>query len=524
MKTGSIAHQEVIGLDNETAAQSKKQLTASTLDVVVNNQRVTGLDSETAHQLKTQLRLTEPDSDSFTDAVPLARLPLLTETMDEHFTVPKGSPFLHPDAPVPTLDKMMLLAEREIDIKAKQLAWVGAATSQVEQVGHGYVIRYEAADIYYSTATGAHEVHGDIRAKYNVFGAAKGVLGLPTTDETPTPRSVINGIGSFNHFEGGSIYWTSNTGPMMVRGVIRDMWAAQGWENSQEFGYPVIDYLTTTGNPPEHWNGFQNGGIYSKNNIAAEAIVAEIDPQALTDLVRKTFDKALKAADPDLGIEGGVNVLNISDWGYGFWESRKRMITYEINGFYSNGIPLVADPTFRLELQFLFALTTFTEHCDSIRATLRDLEAKLKSTDKFLVEAMPGEQHPPKPVLNPAWKDLSNRVDSTGFALQACERSNTSAYSTLSKIDKTLAVYLPHWRISTSGAGSGKLQDRLVAAIPDKFPLAVTTIPAKALLIDVLVTPQGGLKFLLEPNVDFPAEGVFRGLVFQGQLNSFIES
>jgi hypothetical protein len=137
---------------------------------------------------------------------------------------------------------------------------------------------------------------------------------------------------------------------MMVRGVIRDMWAAQGWEASEEFGFPVIDYLTTTGNPPEHWNGFQNGGIYSKNNIAAEAIVAEIDPEALTGLVRKTFDKALKAADPDLGIEGGVNVLNISDWGYGFWESRKRMITYEINGFYSNGIPLVADPTFRLEL------------------------------------------------------------------------------------------------------------------------------------------------------------------------------
>jgi len=28
------------------------------------------------------------------------------------------------------------------------------------------------------------------------------------------------------------------------------------------------------------------------------------------------------------------------------------MITYEINGFYSNGLPLVADPTFRVELQF----------------------------------------------------------------------------------------------------------------------------------------------------------------------------
>lgn len=327
MKTATAVHQEIIGLDSATAYQTKKQLTAPALDVVVNNQRIAGVDSETAHQLKTQLRLTEPAPDTFIDSIPLKRLPLLTEAMDEHFTVPKGSPVLHPDEPVPTLDKMMLLAEREIGIKARQLAWVGAATSQIEQAGSGYIIRYQAADIYYSTATGAHEVHGDIRAKYNVFGAANGVLGLPVTDETGTP----DGIGRFNHFEGGSIYWTPNTGPMMVRGVIRDMWAAQGWENSQEFGYPVIDYLTTTGNPPEHWNGFQNSGIYSKNDIAAEALFAQISPEDLTGLVRKTFDKALKAADPDLGIEGGVNVLNVSDWGYGFWESRKRTITYEIN-------------------------------------------------------------------------------------------------------------------------------------------------------------------------------------------------
>ena len=178
MKTGSVAYQQVAELDSEAAHQSRKQLTASTLDVVVNNQRMTGLDSETAHQLKTQLRLAEPVPDTFIDSIPLKRLPLLTETMDEHFTVPKGSPFLHPDTPVPTLDKMMLLAEREIGIKAKQLSWVGAATSQVEQVGHGYVVRYEAADIYYSTATGAHEVHGDIRAKYNVVRRSKWGVGF----------------------------------------------------------------------------------------------------------------------------------------------------------------------------------------------------------------------------------------------------------------------------------------------------------------------------------------------------------
>lgn len=516
MKT-EFRHQQVITLDSEPTHQRKQQTAAPALDAVVNYQRITGLDSETAHRLKKQLKLTAPLPDTFIDSIPQTRLPQLAETVyDAHFTL-HGSPVFHPDVPVPTLDKAMLAAEHAIEAKARELGWVGADISQIDQMGRGYVIRFEAADIYYSPATGAHEVHGDIRAKYNAFGAANGILGLPTTDETGTP----DGIGRFNHFEGGSIYWTLNTGPMMVRGAIRDMWAAQGWENSQ-FGYPVIDWLT--GNPPEHWNGFQNGGIYSKGDIAAQALVAEIAPQDLTDLVRKTFDTVLKAADPDLGIEGGVNVLNVSDWGFGFWESRKRLITFELNGFYSNGIPYVADPTFRLELQFLFALTTFKEHCDSIRATLRNLEAQLKSTGKFLVEAMPGEKNPPKPVLNPVWKELSNRVNAAGFALQECEKSNTSAYSTLSKVDKTLAVYLTHWRISTSGLGSDKLQQRLVANIPAKFPFAVKTIPAVALLIDILLTPEGGLKFLLEPNIDFPGEGEFRRLVFQTELNSFIES
>jgi hypothetical protein len=523
MKTASVAQLQVIGLDSETTRQPKNQPTASALDVIVSNQRIAGLDGETAHQLKKQLKITAPAPDMFIDPIPQRRLPLLAETMGGNFTVRKASPVLHPGTPVPTLDKMMLLAEREIDAKARILAWVGAVISQIEQAGQGYFIRYENADIYYSAVTGAHEVHGEIRAKYNALGAANGTLGLPTTDESATPRSVINGIGSFNHFEGGSIYWTSDTGPMMVRGAIGDMWAAQGWENSS-FGFPIVDCITTNGNPPEQWSGFQNGGIYAKNGVAAEALVAEIAPQDLTDLVRKTFDKTLKAANSDLGIEGGVNVLDISSWGYGFWESRKRTITYEINGFYSNGFPYVADPTFRLELQFLFELTTFTEHCDSLRAALHDLEVKLGGIDKFLAEPVPGEKNPPKPVLNPEWKEMSNRVNAAGFALQECEKTNTSGYPTLSQMDKTLVVYLMHWRISTSGAFSGTLQERLVEKLPAKFPFAVKTIPAITRLIDILVTPEGGLKFLLEPNIDFPPEGEWRRLLFQGELNSFIES
>ena len=54
----------------------------------------------------------------------------------------------------------------------------------------------------------AFEVHGDIRKKYDVLGGPGGPLGLPLTDETATP----DGVGRFNHFQGGSIYWTPRTG------------------------------------------------------------------------------------------------------------------------------------------------------------------------------------------------------------------------------------------------------------------------------------------------------------------------
>lgn len=90
-------------------------------------------------------------------------------------------------------------------------------------------------------------------------------------------------------------------------------------------------------------------------------------------------------------------------------------------------------------------------------------------------------------------------------------------------VDKTLVIYLKRLPIATSGIGHGTLAERLKAEIPKKFPFTVRTIPAAALLIDILVTSQGGLQFLLEPDVDFPPIGVFRRDRFQDQLNALLE-
>ena len=83
------------------------------------------------------------------------------------------------------------------------------------------------------------EVHGAIRARYLALGAEASVLGYPVTDETGTP----DGIGRFNHFQAGSIYWTPSTGAHEVHGLIRALWSAAGWERDPSLGYPITDEL-----------------------------------------------------------------------------------------------------------------------------------------------------------------------------------------------------------------------------------------------------------------------------------------
>jgi uncharacterized protein with LGFP repeats len=102
---------------------------------------------------------------------------------------------------------------------------------------------FERGSIYWHPATGAFEVHGSIRAKWQALGSE--AFGYPVTDETAT----AGGQGRFNHFRdvlhGGatadaSIFWSQDTNAHVVRGAIRRRWAELGWENSY-LGYPVTD-------------------------------------------------------------------------------------------------------------------------------------------------------------------------------------------------------------------------------------------------------------------------------------------
>ncbi|MGY2084282.1 LGFP repeat-containing protein [Blastococcus sp. SYSU DS0539] len=122
------------------------------------------------------------------------------------------------------------------------------------------------ADDFTSPATGTRSVVGAILANYRALGGPAGVLGYPTTDELPTR----NGIGRYNHFQRGSIYWLPSTGAHEVRGGIRQEWAATGWENGP-LGFPVTGELPTR-QAGAAYSTFQFGSIYWSAGTGAHAV------------------------------------------------------------------------------------------------------------------------------------------------------------------------------------------------------------------------------------------------------------
>jgi uncharacterized protein with LGFP repeats len=120
----------------------------------------------------------------------------------------------------------------------------------------GTYVNTEWGRIFCRSDVGAREVHGSILAKYDQYGAEWSFLGYPTTDETSTP----DGVGRYNHFQAGSIYWHPDLGAFVIYGLIRQKWADLGWERSW-LGYPTTD---ETGTPDGvgRFNHFQNGSIY----------------------------------------------------------------------------------------------------------------------------------------------------------------------------------------------------------------------------------------------------------------------
>jgi M6 family metalloprotease-like protein len=101
---------------------------------------------------------------------------------------------------------------------------------------------YSRGAIYWHPTTGAHEIHGQIYDRYNRMNSHFSILGYPTTDQLPARDRV----GRFNHFMGGSIYWSPQTEAHSIHGPIKQKWEDMGAETGS-LGYPISEADQTLG-------------------------------------------------------------------------------------------------------------------------------------------------------------------------------------------------------------------------------------------------------------------------------------
>lgn len=202
----------------------------------------------------------------------------------------------------------------------------------------------------------AFETHGAIRSTFGQMGWESGFLGFPTTDETKTP----DGVGRFNHFEGGSIYWKPTISAHEVHGLIRGYWAAHGWETNPDLGYPISHELPTHGSSPHRFSDFENGVLYWKSGSGGAVPLSKFVIGNASRTAAEVFapmkdviSKKLKE-NSRVYIKSGPTLVGVSDYSWTGGRVRNRLYRVHVDvGIDVSGVP---DPTssldFRLEIGF----------------------------------------------------------------------------------------------------------------------------------------------------------------------------
>ncbi len=151
---------------------------------------------------------------------------------------------------------------------------LGAPTHLEVAAANGGAMRdFVHGSIYWHPITGAFDVTGHVRAWWSTLGAESSSLGYPMSDSTLTQ----DGVGAFNHFEHGSVFWSPTTGVHEVTGGIRERWAELRWE------YGLLGYPTAS--PQDDGthvvSSFQNGTITltsATGEVRAKKLATPVSP------------------------------------------------------------------------------------------------------------------------------------------------------------------------------------------------------------------------------------------------------
>jgi uncharacterized protein with LGFP repeats len=131
--------------------------------------------------------------------------------------------------------------------------------------GGGAQVLLPGAGIYWSQATGAHLVRGNLRDRWLSLGGTTGLLGYPTGDDTRA------GVGYLTAFSGGTLFWSQVDGARMVRGALLDEYLAAG--GPAALGFPKADDGPTgSALPGGAWVPLDDGALYWSSGTGAHLV------------------------------------------------------------------------------------------------------------------------------------------------------------------------------------------------------------------------------------------------------------
>lgn len=108
--------------------------------------------------------------------------------------------------------------------------------------------------IFYSPATGAHVVTGQVLAKYKSVGGPQGDLGFPTSNEVDGGLAPASRMSTFAAPDKPVIFWTPDYGAVIVRGAMNAAWEKLGGAKG-ELGAPTADQTQNGSVITQKFNG-----------------------------------------------------------------------------------------------------------------------------------------------------------------------------------------------------------------------------------------------------------------------------
>lgn len=143
--------------------------------------------------------------------------------------------------------------------------------------GWGRYNQFEKGYIFWSPATGAWEVKGDIFYKWKSLGRETGFLRYPTSNQLKSGPT-WDGLSDYNDFQNGSIYHhpKPGIGAVEVHGDIRTYWISKGREQS-EFGFPRTDEQTPIFNSDARFNVFDRYELYWHPRVGTQRAIGALN-------------------------------------------------------------------------------------------------------------------------------------------------------------------------------------------------------------------------------------------------------